>query len=179
MSRSILLFCAIGNLLLIPLFSSAQNQNLDSYFEKRTAWGDPNIQGVWDKRTVTPLERPARFENRAFLSPEEIIEYEKASAEREDGRPLDFARTSISVHDPEDLDYGSTYVTTGQTSLVTEPSNGRIPYYTEAANERTEKARKMKEGRGPADSWIDRNLTERCLTWEYPKECCRNHTTTI
>ena len=84
MSRSILLFCAIGNLLLIPLFSSAQNQNLDSYFEKRTAWGDPNIQGVWDKRTVTPLERPARFENRAFLSPEEIIEYEKASAERED-----------------------------------------------------------------------------------------------
>ena len=32
-----------------------------------------------------------------------------------------------------------------------------------------EKARKMKEGRGPADSWIDRNLTERCLTWGVPQ----------
>ena len=157
MSRPLILLCMIGNLLLLPLFSSAQNQNLDSYFEQRTAWGDPNIQGVWDKRTITPLERPARFENRAFLSPEEILEYEAASAEREDGRPLDFSRTSISVHDPDDLDYGSRYVTTGQTSLVVEPSNGRIPAYTEAADKRAEEARKMREGRGPADSWIDRN----------------------
>ena len=169
MSRPLILLCMICSLLLLPLFSSAQNQNLDSYFEKRTAWGDPNIQGVWDKRTITPLERPARFENRAFLSPEEIIEYEAASAEREDGRPLDFSRTSISVHDPDDLDYGSTYVATGQTSLVVEPSNGKIPSYTEAADERAEEARKMREGRGPADSWIDRNLTERCLTWGVPQ----------
>ena len=82
---------------------------------------------------------------------------------------MDFGRTSISVHDPDDLDYGSKYVTTGQTSLVVQPSDGRIPAYTKSADERADKARKMREGRGPADSWIDRNLTERCLTWGVPQ----------
>ena len=169
MSRLLILLSITASFQTVPLSSNAQNQNIDSYLETATPWGDPNIQGVWDKRTITPLERPARFENRAFLSPEEITDYEKASAEREDGRPLDFGRTSISVHDPDDLDYGSKYVTTGQTSLVVQPSNGRIPAYTKSADERADRARKMREGRGPADSWIDRNLTERCLTWGVPQ----------
>ena len=169
MSRLLILLSITASFQTVPLSSNAQNQNIDSYLDTETPWGDPNIQGVWDKRTITPLERPARFENRAFLSPEEITDYEKASAEREDGRPLDFGRTSISVHDPDDLDYGSKYVTTGQTSLVVQPSNGRIPAYTKSADERADRARKMREGRGPADSWIDRNLTERCLTWGVPQ----------
>ena len=169
MSRLLILLSITASFQTVPLSSNAQNQNIDSYLDTATPWGDPNIQGVWDKRTITPLERPARFENRAFLSPEEITDYEKASAEREDGRPLDFGRTSISVHDPDDLDYGSKYVTTGQTSLVVQPSNGRIPAYTKSADERADRARKMREGRGPADSWIDRNLTERCLTWGVPQ----------
>ena len=25
---------------------------------KRTAWGNPDIEGVWDFRNLTPLERP-------------------------------------------------------------------------------------------------------------------------
>ena len=169
MSRLLILLSITASFQTVPLSSNAQNQNIDSYLDTETPWGDPNIQGVWDKRTITPLERPARFKNRAFLSPEEITDYEKASAEREDGRPLDFGRTSISVHDPDDLDYGSKYVTTGQTSLVVQPSNGRIPAYTKSADERADRARKMREGRGPADSWIDRNLTERCLTWGVPQ----------
>ena len=169
MSRLLILLSITASFQTVPLSSNAQNQNIDSYLDTATPWGDPNIQGVWDKRTITPLERPARFENRAFLSPEEITDYEKASAEREDGRPLDFGRTSISVHDPDDLDYGSKYVTTGQTSLVVQPSDGRIPAYTKSAEERADRARKMREGRGPADSWIDRNLTERCLTWGVPQ----------
>ena len=169
MSRLLILLSITASFQTVPLSSNAQNQNIDSYLDTATPWGDPNIQGVWDKRTITPLERPARFENRAFLSPEEITDYEKASAEREDGRPLDFGRTSISVHDPDDLDYGSKYVTTGQTSLVVQPSDGRIPAYTKSADERADRARKMREGRGPADSWIDRNLTERCLTWGVPQ----------
>ena len=169
MSRLLILLSITASFQTVPLSSNAQNQNIDSYLDTATPWGDPNIQGVWDKRTITPLERPARFENRAFLSPEEITDYEKASAEREDGRPLDFGRTSISVHDPDDLDYGSKYVTTGQTSLVVQPSDGRIPAYTKSSDERADRARKMREGRGPADSWIDRNLTERCLTWGVPQ----------
>jgi len=73
------------------------------------------------------------------------------------------------VHDPADLDYGSTVLATGQTSLIVDPPNGRIPEYTQAAGERAAAAAKLREGRGPADSWTDRSLTERCITWGMPQ----------
>jgi len=162
-----LLIVAFG--ILVPLLAAAQNQNLGSYLQEETPWGDPNIQGTWDRRTITPLERPDRLAGKAFLTPEEIIDYERASAAREDGRPLDFSRTSLSVHDPGDLDYGSTVLAGGQTSLVTAPSNGKIPAYTQAAEKKAEKVRELREGRGPADSWTDRTLNERCITWGIPQ----------
>ena len=156
---------------LVSLTAQAQlpNQNRASYFANQTPWGHPNIQGIWDRRTITPLERPERFADTAFLTPEQITAYEDASAAREDGRPLDLGRGGISVHDPADLDYGSTVVATGQTSLVVNPANGRIPAYTEAANIAAAAAREVRESRGPADSWTDRTLNERCLTWGMPQ----------
>lgn len=134
-----------------------------------TAWGHPDLQGVWDRRTITPLQRPERFGDKAFLTADEIIAYEKASAERDDGRPLDSARAGISVHDPADLDYGSTVLATGQTALIVVPPNGRIPALTPEAQERRAEAARSREGRGPADSWLDRSLNERCITWGIPQ----------
>ena len=37
----------------------------------RTAWGDPDLQGVWDYWTFTPLERPEEFADRDQLTAEE------------------------------------------------------------------------------------------------------------
>lgn len=138
------------------------------YQTPHTAWGHPDLQGIWDRRTITPLERPQRLANKAFLSPEEIIAYERASAARADGRPLDSTRGGISVHDPSDLDYGTTVVAGGQTSLIVDPADGRIPAYTQASAERVAARARAREGRGPADSWLDRSLTERCITWGIP-----------
>ena len=153
----------------ISTYSQSINQNRGSYLIEKTAWGHPNIQGVWDRRTITPLERPERFADKPFLSPEEIRAYERASAARADGRPLDSGRGGLSVHDPGDLDYGSNVVPTGRTSLVINPESGRIPPYTEAARKRASVAAKASEQRGPADSWTDRSLTERCITWGTPQ----------
>jgi hypothetical protein len=150
-------------------YSQSIDQNLDSYLLEKTAWGHPNLQGVWDRRTITPLERPERFAAKPFLTPEEIRAYESQSATRSDGRPLDSGRGGISVHDPGDLDYGSTVIAGGQTSLVVNPANGRIPAFTQAARDRAAAATKAREGRGPADSWVDRSLTERCITWGLPQ----------
>ncbi|MDA1369622.1 MAG: hypothetical protein O2971_02525 [Proteobacteria bacterium] len=151
------------------VFSQSINQNLGSYLTEKTAWGHPNLQGVWDRRTITPLERPARFADKPFLTPEEIRAYERDSAARGDGRPLDSGRAGISVHDPADLDYGVNVLPGGQTSLVVSPSDGRIPAYTEAAQARAAREARAREGRGAADSWTDRSLTERCLTWGMPQ----------
>jgi len=133
-----------------------------------TPWGHPDLQGVWDRRTITPLERPERFEGVAYLSEEQVREYERLSAQRDDGRPLDSGRGGPSVHDPDDLDYGSDVLATRQTSLVVDPPDGRIPAYTAEALRRTEMARREEEGRGVADSWEDRSLQERCITWGIP-----------
>jgi len=154
--------------LLLPQLGLTQPGDNDVYTTVTTPWGHPDFQGVWDRRTITPLERPERLAGKAFLTAEEIIAYEKESAARPDGRPLDARRAGISVHDPQDLDYGSTVLATGQTSLVVDPPDGRVPAYTQAANERAAVALKLRESRGSADSWTDRSLNERCITWGMP-----------
>ena len=37
----------------------------------RTPWGDPDLRGIWDYWTFTPLERPAEFADRDLLTAEE------------------------------------------------------------------------------------------------------------
>ncbi|MEQ8953922.1 MAG: hypothetical protein RL120_07270 [Gammaproteobacteria bacterium] len=140
-----------------------------TYQVPRTPWGHPDLQGVWDRRTITPLQRPSRFEGIATLSEAQVEAYEALSAARDDGRPADFGRAGISVHDPEDLDYGSTVLATRQTSLIVDPSDGQVPAYTEAAQSRTAAEQRENEGRGVADSWLDRSLQERCITWGIPQ----------
>src|SRR5215470_19482215 len=49
----------------------------------RTPWGEPDLQGIWNGETLTPLQRPARFANKPVLTPEEAA---KAEAEV-DSRP--------------------------------------------------------------------------------------------
>ena len=161
--------CLTSALVSFSIYGQSRTQNLDTYFNDSTPWGHPNIQGVWDRRTITPLERPERFEDKAFFTPDEIRNYEAASAARPDGRPLDSGRGGISVHDPRDLDYGSSVVATGQTSLVVVPANGRIPDYTQEAILKAEARAQARKGRGPADSWVDRSLNERCITWGIPQ----------
>ena len=49
----------------------------------RTAWGQPDLQGVWDFRSITPLQRPERLENQEFLTEEEAAELEQAAVARD------------------------------------------------------------------------------------------------
>jgi len=34
----------------------------------RTSWGAPDLQGVWDFRTITPMQRPEQYGDREFLT---------------------------------------------------------------------------------------------------------------
>ena len=51
---------------LLPAFATAQATGLP-----RTPWGDPDLQGVWDYRTITPLQRPEGQADKGFLTEEE------------------------------------------------------------------------------------------------------------
>lgn len=135
----------------------------------RTPDGHPDLTGVWDYRTLTPLERPEAFAGKEFLTDAEIAEYEQRAAERPDGRPPDDARTTPSVHPVWWLDYGRNVVGSRRTSLVVDPPDGRIPALTPEAQARAATLRDAARGRGPADDPENRSLWERCITRGLPE----------
>ena len=121
-----------------------------------TAWGDPDLQGIWVGSTLTPMERPARLEGKEFLSAEEIADLEgKARADQ-------FQESETRAGDPGTynaiwFDRGTAWVPSRRTSLIVDPTDGRIPY--------TAKARQHERpyGKGPYDSYADLDTGERCL----------------
>ena len=149
----------------------------------RTPWGDPDLQGIWTNEAITtPMERPATFGNREFLTDEESAEQEKeAQAEYERRLQEENPAGPRSTADAQRAaggfeagirgeEYNNFWMARPQkqrvwrrTSLVVDPLDGRIPPFTRAAVARIEAREEARRGRGEADSWEDRNLNERCM----------------
>ena len=147
----------------------------------RTAWGDPDLQGKWAvAETGTPMERPKEFGNRELVTDQELaarIASVRKEAPKDDGNPADPAFPDIKKSSPAHekgirgeeynrfwVDAGQTKVTPWKrTSLVIDPPDGRIPPLTPAAIKRLEDRAVARRARGEADTWEDRNLSERCL----------------
>jgi hypothetical protein len=153
---------------LLWLAAASPRAQSGTYIAPRTPDGKPDLQGIWDFRTITPLERPRRFADREFLTDAEVAEYERLAAEREDRRPPDDTRTEPSVHPPWWLDYGTKVIGTRRTSLIVDPPDGRVPPLTADARQRQAARAEARKTRGPADSVEDRGLFERCITRGLP-----------
>ena len=141
----------------------AQGPTREPWIAPRTADGQPDLQGVWDTRTLTPLERPEELADRPFLSDAEAEAFEQRTIARRD----DDAQVP-TVHAKYWLDYGNELFDDNRTSLIVDPPTGRVPPPTAAARARATARRATREARGPADSWDDRTLFERCITRGLP-----------
>ena len=141
----------------------------------RTPWGEPDLQGTFSNRTITPFERPANVNGREFFTPEEVAALEKRAAEQSG----DEERSKGTRGDVERAyndfwwDRGKN-VTTPRTSLVVDPADGRVPPLTEEAKKRAADEGKRPfyrsagvGGRGTT-SWLDRSMFERCITRGLP-----------
>ena len=133
----------------------------------RTPWGDPDLQGTWDYKTITPLERPAAMAGRQFLTDAEKSELEKRAAKRLDEPPDETVPANL-VHAPYWTDPGRRVLDDKRTSLSIDPADGRIPPLSADAQLRL--ARRRANGRevGRADGPEDRSSLERCITWGLP-----------
>src|SRR5579864_4372981 len=60
----------------------AEGQVARKYTPPRTPDGQPDFQGVWAMATLTPLERPAEFAGKEFLTEQEAAEYERRTLEQ-------------------------------------------------------------------------------------------------
>jgi hypothetical protein len=139
----------------------------------RTPWGTPDLHGVWSFATVTPLERPQGVTSE-FLSAEEIqkIERQAIIAATDEARGADAARDVAGAYNDFWWDRG-TRVAGRRSSLIVEPSNGRLPPLTPEAQKwaDSEPARIRQETRNgnlPASGYEDTDLWDRCLTRSLP-----------
>ena len=89
------LFTALVALVVATTPAAAQNE--DRPEPPRTSWGAPDLQGVWDYRTATPMERPRNYGDREFLTDEEAAAYEQQFSQRLD----DSRRSPGTVADVE------------------------------------------------------------------------------
>ncbi|PYR63241.1 MAG: hypothetical protein DMF88_25685 [Acidobacteria bacterium] len=105
--------------------------------ELKTAWGEPDLQGIWTRDVDIPLERPAKYANQEFFSDAErsdldrkiadIIKRDSTEERRARGTERDvnseFTQEPFTMH----LPVGK------RTSLIVDPPDGRIPRLTPEA----------------------------------------------
>jgi hypothetical protein len=140
----------------------------------RTADGHPDLQGTWDFRTVTPLERPAELAGKEFLTAEEAAEYERrmvAARDADANRDKSTSRGIINgtqatadvalAYNDFWWDRGTRVVSSRRTSLIIDPPDGRIPPLTPEAIKRLAGMDVARER--PAEGPEDRSVAERCI----------------
>jgi hypothetical protein len=135
----------------------------------RTLDGQPDLQGIWTNSTLTPLERPAEFRTKPVFTEEEGAAYQQRmlalrNRDRRDGdAEADVARAYNELF----FDQGDKLARVGnsiRSSIIVDPTDGKIPPLTAEAAARIERARAYASVH-PADRPQDRSLTERCLYW--------------
>ena len=155
----------LGLLLLLVVPTTANAQPDDASEVPRMPWGDPDLQGVWDYRTVTPLERPDALAGKAKLTEAEAAAFEAEFARGVGGGDLR-ARSGTTEADVEVwFDFG-TRLSDRRTSLIVDPSDGKIPPLAEAGHRR--RAEAPIRFAGLADGPEDRPWSERCLDTRLP-----------
>ncbi len=165
--------CSLALVSMGSLTGYAQSTEPSDWTATRTPDGHPDLQGVWDYRSMTPLERPRDLADKAFFTAEEAAAYERESVARRDKD----RRTEDGLSAQADVaaaynefwwDYGKK-LSDLRTSLVVDPPDGRIPALTAAATAAGEVRRESRRGAGSTPGPEYRGLWERCLTLGVPR----------
>ena len=152
--------------LLAPPSASGQARDgaTDTWMPSRTADGHPDLQGVWDFRSLTPLQRPSELADKEVFTDEEAAEFQSETVARldKDNAGPDGRVPLSGGYNEFWYDYGKQLTAGRRTSLIVDPPDGRIPSLNANARERAD-GRRAGLGR-PAWGPEDRGSYERCIT---------------
>ena len=163
MTRSCLIALAGAVALAVSLPAAVAAQDVP-----RTPWGDPDLQGTYTNKTITPLERPEALGDKEFLTDEEVQAQEQARVDRNRDlllaprRPT-VAGGNVGAYNNFWLDGGTR--PTSRTSLIVDPPNGRLPARTPEAAKLKMAHDEAHPAAGPYESWEDLELNDRCIVW--------------
>ena len=155
-------------LLTLAMPLAAQNQTTKTYTPPKTTWGDPDLQGQWPAVANIPMQRPANFGTRAFLTDEELKQREQQAqrAQASDSEVFAKGGESVTINPPSY--WQERQKPNRQASLVVDPPDGRIPAMTPEGQKFVQS---LRGGLGPGqhfpdkvDSWEDFDIYSRCVT---------------
>ncbi len=165
--RRVARLTALVVLFLVPHAASGQSHL------PRTAWGDPDLQGVWNNNTAVPMERPADLAGREELTDEEVAVrfHSRASslfpqdhADSPTDTSLGPTRGGVSYNEFW-FEWGLR--DTNRTSLIVDPPDGRLPPTTSVEHQR-QRTRTDSYNTERFDSLADFNVWDRCITRGLP-----------
>jgi len=119
----------------------------------------PNFAGIWNSATATPLERPARFKDKEFLTQEEAAAWERLTAAQNEDTPM-AASKNVGTYNAAFREFGSHVVKTLRSAIIIDPPDGRLPALTPPAA--AEKRRRQESLRHPGGA-KDLGLQDQCL----------------
>jgi hypothetical protein len=149
------------SLALQPATPHAQTTKVSQWKVPRLADGKPDLQGVWDFKTITPLERPKELAGKRLLTDADLASMEKAALDQQ----------TRAQRDREDLDRGL-HAVDRRTSLIEDPPDGRLPPLVPGALVQpgsasedlpTQPPVRYYMGGGGTDGPEQRGLSERCI----------------
>lgn len=118
--------------------SEADKSKGSDYQAPRNSQGHPDLQGVWDFRTLTPLQRPLEIGDKAVFTAEEAEAFrqqEVASHDVDNQRDIPAAFDVEAAYNTFWWDFGTELNEDRRTSLIVDPPNGRMPDLTPSARE--------------------------------------------
>src|ERR1700739_701375 len=179
---------ALAIVLFVPTFVEGQGPSSGAKKAAKTetkAWttprtpdGKPDLHGYWTSLSFTPMERPAKYAGREFLTDEEAAEIHKEGIQHSYEFTFnDLAETPVYDATVYALSAWQEGVAPNKrTSLVVDPPDGKIPPLTAEAAKVREAARRHGPNQDYADPNApvkadvaeDLNLGERCLSFGGP-----------
>lgn len=156
--------CALGVFLVLLVItatglgqgpaSPGSRRPITKWTPPRTPDGQPDLQGVWEMSTLTPLERPAEFAGKPLLTEQEAAAYQKRTldqlnSDRRDGSSETDLRRNYNEYW---RDRGAELNPNLRTSLIVDPPDGRIPPFTpEGRKRRDAQTAASRNPSGPED----------------------------
>jgi hypothetical protein len=136
-----------------------------AYTPKKTAWGDPDLRGMWPIDAIggLNLQRPVAQGNRVWLTDQE---YKTVSDRMEKQRGAAAAETKANK-----LGMGNWVEMTGagrRNSMIIEPANGRLPEMTEYGKHQNAIGRSSWVANQTFDWVTDFDSWDRCISRGFP-----------